>query len=180
MSTLYFIFLILFFYFIIALRKMNIKKHQIATFIVTILIFLFLYYMPLICIKIFTIFCNYYEPQLSGYVFAVWYFIIYAWISIARFILLFGIALHEFCKANAKLFMFKKYNLVIFLFIVLLDFIIYKYFVQKGILYNLSQNNVLLYCIFYSLSILYIPILLANSTKYFIDFVASISHKNIK
>ena len=180
MSTLYFIFLILFLFFIIALRKMNIKKHQIVIFIVTILIFLFLYFMPLISIKIFAIFCNYYDPQLSGYAFAAWYFIIYTCISIARFILLFGIALHEFCKANAKWFIFKKYNLVIFLFIILLDFIIYKFVVQKGILYNLSQNNILLYCIFYSLSILYIPILLANFTKYFIDFVASISHKNIK
>lgn len=175
MSTLYFIFLILFLFFIITLRK--IKKHQIVTFIVTILTFLFLYFMPLLCVKIFAIFCNYYDPQLSGYAYAVWYFIIYACISIARFILLFGIALHEFCKANTKWFIFKKYSFMTCLFIILSDFIIYKFFVQKAILYNLSQNNVFLYFIFYSLSILYIPILLANFTKYFIDFIALLRHK---
>ncbi len=178
MSTLYFIFLILFLFLVLALKKMSIKTYQMVNFVITTLIFSFLYFIPIICIKIFIIFCNYYEPQLSSYAFAVWYFIIYICVSIIRFILLFGIALHGFCMANAKWSLVKKYNLIICLSIILLDFFIYNFFVQKGFLYNLSQNNVILYVLLYSVTILYLPILIAIVLKYFIEFIKNKTNKN--
>lgn len=179
MSTLYFIFLILFLFLVLALKKMNIKIYQIVNFVINTLIFSFLYSIPIICIKIFSIFCNYYDPQLSGYAFAVWYFIIYICVSIARFILLFGIALHGFCKANAKWSLIKKYNLIIFLSIIILDYFIFNFFVQKGFFYNLAQNNVILYGLFYSVTILYLPISIAIIFKYFIEFIKNKTNKNM-
>ena len=170
MNTLYFIFFILFLFLIIVLKKLNIKKYHIVN-IITILIFLFLYCMPLICIKIFVIFCNYYDSQLSSYAFAVWYFIIYIVISIARFILLFGIALYGLYKAKDKVLIFRKYNSIILLSTLILDFIIYKFFVQNGIIYDLSQNNIILYGLFYSITVIYLPILTACSFISFVDFI---------
>jgi len=173
MSTLHFIFLILFLFLVLVLKKMNIKIYQILNFITTILILLFLYYIPLVCIKIFEIFCNYYDPQLSGYAFAVWYFIIYIGVSLLRFILLLVVTFYGLYKQNTKCIFLEKHNLVILLITLIIDIIIYNFIVPKSILYSLSQNNVILYILFYSVTMLYLPIFSAFVFNNLIIFAKS-------
>jgi hypothetical protein len=169
----YLILLLIVFFCIVILKKMNIKRHQILNVITTILILLFLYYIPLVCIKIFEIFCNCYDPQLSGYAFAVWYFIIYICVSLLRFIILFIVTFYGVYKQNTKCIFLKKHNLVILLITLIIDFIIYNFIVPKSILYSLSQNNVILYTLFYSVTIIYLPILSAFVFNDLIIFVKS-------
>ena len=171
MNTLYFLFLILFLSFIVVVKKLNIKKQQIISFTITILIFMFLYFLPIICIKVFSIFCDYYEPQLSSYAFVVWYFIIYISVALIRFVLSFCIALYILFKTNTISLILKKYNLIILLIALILDFIIYNIGVQNGIVFNLSHNNAILYSLFYSITIIYLPILTAFSFMSFVDFI---------
>ena len=171
MSTLQIIFLVLFLFLIVVLKNLNIKIYQIVNLIITILIFLFLYCIPLICTKIFGILCNYYDLQLSSYAFAVWYFIIYIIVSFLRFILLFSVTLYILYKKNVKFLILKRYNLIILLTTLILDSIIYNFFVQKGLIYSLSQNNVILYSLFYSVTIVYLPILVACGFMSFADFI---------
>ena len=169
----YLILLLIVCFCIVILKKMNIKRHQILNVITTILILLFLYYIPLVCIKIFEIFCNYYDSQLSGYAFAVWYFIIYICVSLLRFILLFVVTFYGLYKQNTKCIFLKKHNLVILLITLIIDFIIYNFIVPKSIIYSLSQNNVILYTLFYSVTIIYLPILSAFVFNDLIIFVKS-------
>ena len=165
MSALCFIFLILFLFLVAILKKFDIKIYQMVSFIITILIFLFLYYAPIVFIKMFEIACDHYVPQLSGYAYAVWYFIIYICVSIVRFVLLFTVTLYGLYKQKIKWAFLKKYNLIILLITLILDYIIYNFVVQKGISYALSQNNVVFYGLFYSVTIIYLPVLLASLFK---------------
>ena len=169
----YLILLLIVCFCIVIFKKMNIKIYQIKIFIISILAFLSLYFIPLVCIKIFEIFCNCYDPQLSGYAFAVWYFIIYICVSILRFIILFIVTFYGVYKQNTKCIFLKKHNLVILLITLIIDFIIYNFIVPKSILYSLSQNNVILYTLLYSVTIIYLPILSAFVFNDLIIFVKS-------
>ena len=63
--------------------------------------------------------------------------------------------------------------------IIILDYFIFNFFVQKGFFYNLAQNNVILYGLFYSVTILYLPISIAIIFKYFIEFIKNKTNKNM-
>lgn len=77
MYTQIFIFFVVFFILFLIVKRINIKKQKLLNLTKNLLIIVLLYSLPIFCIKVFDTFCDYYEPEISGFTYAVWYFIIY-------------------------------------------------------------------------------------------------------